>query len=423
MKRLFVLSVALGSLALAWPGKVKAQCSGYSTTSPGSTVLTPSQAAQQGATTVTITAIAETPQQVPLSGAVASKRLSITNGTYAGLSWTSNVQNPTGSSARMSYSVNGGAWVDDGAVPLSGSGYTGAETVGNVERLRVTVTDGNGNTSQDIVTVTSVAGTGPSFTSQDAMPTNFYASMGAGFKGPSMADACTLCQNQPYKCINKMHHPKQHWQATNSTSGEYHDQGWVYGNVACETCSVSYSGSSPFISFNAGDQLSFNVEDQVVCDEFGIIFDNNGGDTFDMETEYAFTTEQTKQSTCQVVGGGIQCSVAYFCKPGTTPPDFEPAAVFSNEFCANGVGKCTSADIPTFPPFWLTAGGGIRVRIGGWGPWFFPFYDTAGYAYGVRNKSEFVNFLFDVLDMAMPWTSTPVACTNADLGTGPLWWP
>lgn len=390
------------------------QCSGYSSDpAKGPAVLTPGEAAAQGAITGTI-------------NADGSHKETITGGTLVHLAWS----NGNAVSVKVTVAENGqnpAVWSN--ALSASDSQWS-AWGPGNVFTWTITATDANGNTSQDRAYTTVVSGTAGTTVSADLQVNNYYAVMTSSFKGPSMADACTLCQNQPYKCINKMHHPRQHWQVTNSTTTEYHDAGWVYGNPACETCAVSYSGSSPFISFLPGDALTFNVENTVICDEFGVIYDNNGGDTFNIQTEYAFTTSATLGSMCKLIpepngGHAIECPIRYFCKKGSAPPDFNPAYLASDRNCATP-GFCTEADIPVFPPYWLLGGAGVRFTINGGGVWQFPFADAEGFVVGVRKKSDFINLLFNIADAALPspFGANAITCTNYDLGTSPFSvWP
>lgn len=413
-------------LLLVGAGKVEAQCSGYSSSAPTKTILTPSQAAAQGGMTVTLDVGATDYSQ-------QSHKLTVGDGTIVRFNYTNN----NISSSALYWAWNGGSQAYWFSPSDNNSGtwtWSTQGQAGNTIRIYLVGTSASGQTTQDVVTIT-VTNQAPGIYIADFLPTNFYAQMGSSFQGPSMLNSCTLCQNQPYKCINKMHHPKQHWQVTNNSTGEYHDAGWTYGNAACENCAVSYGGTSPFISLNPGDSLSFNVENTVICDEFGVIYDNNGGDTFSWDTEYAFTTEATIGSMCQLLDEGIQadgtthtgieCPISYFCKKGSAPPDFDPAYLASDRNCAVP-NHCTESDIPVFPPYWLMGGFGVRFEIFGvWSPWQFPFYDAAGFVIGLRKKSDFINALFSIGNVALPspFGANAISCTNSALGTGPITWP
>lgn len=265
--KLAVVGAAL-AVALA-AGTAQAQCQGFKTQPlQQSFTLTPAQVMALGGVTTTITGQAADASGNLLSGALPSHKLVVTPGTRVNFNWTSS----NAVSAVNWFTINNGSPQNrQNAALNSSAGYwlLQSSEIGNTYALYFSATDANGNTTQDRVSVSVVAGTGPSIVYQDGLPTNYYAQVNLSFTAPSMMKGCTICTQDPGYCNNVHHTPYFSGLLTNHVSGEQQTiTKQQAGAVVNQNTALSGSGSI-WISWLPGDTVDGTVEGSVDCSVLG----------------------------------------------------------------------------------------------------------------------------------------------------------
>lgn len=404
--------VVLGGMLLLWAGSVRAQsCTGYSA-NVIYTPLAPSDVAARGGVTVTLTATA--------NGGIPSHRVTVTPGTVVNFDWTSHNATAITSASNVTGDESGSPlpWnITSYPVTYGTHGWQpDSADVGHTLAFHIAVTDGT-NTTQDVVYVTVVDGSGPSIVSQDELPTNGYAQVTITFGGGSMMNNCTECNTNPRACVNATHTPYVTMSAVNHTTGESQSlPRQQAGNVANSTSSVSGSGSI-WISILPGDDVGGTANAEIFCTMFGDL-PVSGNDDWGIDWELAWTKFSTIQSSCLPAGGNppsIGCKVTskFMCSTDSQPADLQPAQVFA-EYDTNG----NPVTLETVPPFWWGWGFGIRGHVSMFKtPWIFPANVLQQYKVG--DLSSWAHVVLEVAAGSFPSNSTIRKCTNKDAGTSP----